>query len=171
MLTDAAAYYLAYDALTHPGPASATRFQAALAGYNYCSSFANQTALSAQSEASSIKGDYIAAIGIFTPFGPQARAYQEPPLMVSVISRCGPAFRIPDVSDPRSMFASKDKPLFVVPERIKTSIPDLARTIAFAVPLRPLQCALPPLVVLFAVCPGWHVRFPPYAPAVGISVL
>ena len=86
MTTDAAVYALAYDALTHPGPASVARFQTSLASFNYCSSFANQTTVSFASTVSKLSNSVTAAIGFYTPLGPLSRSMVEPPLFVSLKS-------------------------------------------------------------------------------------
>lgn len=83
MIADSAAYFLAYDALSHAGPASVDRFRAAMASNDYCNAFANKTSTSFDSAVNSLQNTVTALLGFFTPLGPKVRALKEPPLRVS----------------------------------------------------------------------------------------
>ncbi|KAF8313460.1 alpha/beta-hydrolase [Clavulina sp. PMI_390] len=79
MLIDPAAYALAYDALTHDGPASPARFD-----NKYCNSFANGT-LFGEALAQTIEDVALGSVRLFTPIdsvGP--RSLVEPPLKAYV---------------------------------------------------------------------------------------
>lgn len=76
MLSDPAVYFLAYDALIHPGGASPSRFET-----KYCNAFANKTTL--HMYAKNLEGFLVAALRLFGPIdSPGARSLIEPPLMV-----------------------------------------------------------------------------------------
>lgn len=81
MLIDPAAYYLAYDALTHAGPASPSRFPA---DGVYCDYFTNSTEITLVPE--DVEAVVLAALRLFTAIdSPGARSLVEPPLMVRVL--------------------------------------------------------------------------------------
>lgn len=78
MLNDPAVYYLAYDALTHAGPASPSRFNK-----DYCSGLLNSTQLTFAPL--NLLAYLLANLRLFSPIAsPGPRAMVEPPLMVSL---------------------------------------------------------------------------------------
>lgn len=77
ILSDPAAYYLAYDALTHSGPASPARFN-----HKFCNYFTNNTLLTYSPTIA--KNIVIGALRIFTGVdSPGGRSLVESPLKVS----------------------------------------------------------------------------------------
>lgn len=77
MLSDPAAYFMAYDALTHSGGASPSRFNS-----QYCDNFTNQTDPGGLL-ANDLKALFLGAVRLTTPIdSPGPRSLVEPPLMV-----------------------------------------------------------------------------------------